>query len=342
MAMAALMLFFAACQKNENDTKPEGQEHVIVYAVGHEEGRKSVKDEAEWNALLDQFCSYAQSGSEVIFYNTASSIPTSHKDVGSTVKEVTTFSTSNREEMKGWMKEMEKAGKTVSVKFDDKTGTWSGKAYINVPNRERVSNCYTGTLALVDMPALTEPMIPQQVAALVVNSDTVLFLVMDDYLSTSVEVLTDGLHPGDEATLCGELKEMEDLNGSKFWVLDLSEPMIGNVVGEWNMYCMAVTEMESSSDYMLSTTLYIPETEGQNINIVFREDGTATYTVTGTDATSQEGTWSIDDEGMLCCSLLQGGSCWYINWLTSSTLIISRPGSGDDENKFYQMQFEKM
>ena len=184
--------------------------------------------------------------------------------------------------------------------------------------------------------------VPQQVAALVVNPDTVLFLVMDDYLSTSVEVLTDGLHPGDEATLCGELKEMEDLNGSKFWVLDLSEPMIGNVVGEWNMYCMAVTEMESSSDYMLSTTLYIPETEGQNINIVFREDGTATYTVTGTDATSQEGTWSIDDEGMLCCSLLQGGSCWYINWLTSSTLIISRPGSGDDENKFYQMQFEKM
>ena len=68
--MAVMMMGLAACE-HDTDEGTRAQERVIVYAVGHEEGRKNVKDDAEWNALLDQFCSYAQGGSEVIFYNTA-------------------------------------------------------------------------------------------------------------------------------------------------------------------------------------------------------------------------------------------------------------------------------
>ena len=256
---------------------------------------------------------------------------------------MTTYSTTSREEMKAWMKDMEKAGKTVSVKYNTETGTWSGTAYVNAPYHEDVSESYTGILALVDMPPVTDPVISRQVAALVVSEDSVLFIVKDGYLCTSVEVFTDGQHPGEEATLSGELKEMQDINGNGFLVLDISLPVEGSVAGEWRLSYVAVTDMGGSSDYMLSTTIYIPETEGESISIVFRQDGTATYTATGANATSEDGTWSIDDDGMLCCSILpSGGSQWYINWLTNSTMIISRPGSGDEENTFYQLQFEKM
>lgn len=339
--MAVMMMGLAACE-HDTDEGTRAQERVIVYAVGHEEGRKSVKDDAEWNALLDQFCSYAQGGSEVIFYNTATAqAPT--KGTRTMMKEVTTYSTTSREEMKAWMKDMEKAGKTVSVKYNTETGTWSGTAYVNAPYHEDVSESYTGILALVDMPPVTDPVISRQVAALVVSEDSVLFIVKDGYLCTSVEVFTDGQHPGEEATLSGELKEMQDINGNGFLVLDISLPVEGSVAGEWRLSYVAVTDMGGSSDYMLSTTIYIPEAEGESISIVFRQDGTATYTATGADATSENGTWSIDEEGMLCCSILPtGGSQWYINWLTNSTMIISRPGSGDEENTFYQLQFEKM
>lgn len=339
--LAVLTMGLAACE-NESDESPRAQERVIVYAVGHEEGRKSVKDDAEWNALLDQFCSYAQGGSEVIFYNTATAQPPA-KGARTTMKEVTTYSTTSREEMKAWMKDMEKAGKTVSVKYDTGTGTWSGTAYVNAPYHEDVSESYTGTLALVEMPPVTDPVIYRQVAALVVSEDSVLFIVKDGYLCTSVEVFTDGQHPGEVATLSGEVKEMQDINGEEFLVLDISLPMEGSVAGEWHLSYIAMTDMGSSSDYILSTTLYIPETEGQSISVVFGEDGSATCTATGTNAGSENGTWSINADGMLCCSILPtGGSQWYINWLTNSTMIISRPGSSDEENTFYQLQFEKM
>lgn len=340
--LAVMMLGLAACER-DTDEGIQGQERVIVYAVGHEEGRTNVKDEAEWNALLDKFCSYAQGGSEVIFYNTATTQTPSTKGTGTMMKDVTTFSTTSREEMKNWMKDMEKAGKTVSVKYDNNSGTWNGTAYINAPYHEDVSESFTGILALVDMPPLTEPELSRKVAALVVNEDSVLFILKDGYLCTSVEVFTDGQHPGEEATLSGEVKVLQDINGDEFLVLDISLPLEGSVTGEWRLSYIAETNMGNSSDYVLSTTIYTPESAGQDITVVFRQDGTATYTVTGANATSENGTWSIDDEGMLCCTMLPtGGSQWYINWLTNSTMIISRPGSGDDENTYYQLQFEKM
>lgn len=339
VALAALVMAFAACEHNEN-VSPREQQRVIVYAVGHEEGRATVKDNAEWDQLLERFCSYAQGGSEVVFYNTATSQAPSDKGATTVRKDVTTFSTTDREEMKSWMKDMEKAGKTVSVKYDDKTGTWSGTAYVNAPAQEETSTCYSGTLALVDMPAITEPVIPGMVAALVVNTDSVLILVKDGYLSTMVEDMTDGLHAGDAATLCGTLSEIEDMNGATVLVLDISEPLEGSVTGSWHLSCIAHTEMGNGTDYILSTSLFVPEADGQSINLEFRPDGTASYTVSGNTPSSQNGTWSIGNEGTLCTDLLPGGQyCWYINWLTSSTLIISR--EGNENGEFYQIQFDK-
>ncbi|MBR1549575.1 MAG: hypothetical protein IJ634_02965 [Bacteroidales bacterium] len=337
VALAAMVMAFAACEHNEN-VSPREQQRVIVYAVGHEEGRATVKDNAELDQLLERFCSYAQGGSEVVFYNTATSQAPSDKGATTVRKDVTTFSTTDREEMKSWMKDMEKAGKTVSVKYDDKTGTWSGTAYVNAPNHEEVNDCYTGTLALVAMPAVTEPVIPGTVAALVVSPDSVLLLVKDGYLSTMVEDVTDGLHAGDIATLCGELKTVDDMNGESVLVLDLTRE--GSVLGQWRLSCMAVTETGNGMDYILSTSLYVPDAEGESITLTLRDDGTATYTVTGAEASSQDGTWSFGEEGMLCCELLPGeGGCWYINWLTNTTLIVSRPS--DDGSAYYQLQFEK-
>ena len=60
-----------------------------------------LETEAEWQALLDRFCDYAENGSEVTFYNA------NHKVTKSATKDATTFSTTDREAMKRWMAQME-------------------------------------------------------------------------------------------------------------------------------------------------------------------------------------------------------------------------------------------
>ena len=86
-----------------------------------------LETEAEWQALLDRFCDYAEEGSEVTFYN-ANQIATK-----SATKDATTFSTTDREEMKRWMRQMEDEGLTVTVSYDPNTGTWNGTAYATAP-----------------------------------------------------------------------------------------------------------------------------------------------------------------------------------------------------------------
>ena len=66
-----------------------------------------LKTDAEFDALLERFCGYAQEGSEVTFYN-ANRASTGAKDV-------TNYSTTSREEMISWMRQMEDAGMTVTV-----------------------------------------------------------------------------------------------------------------------------------------------------------------------------------------------------------------------------------
>ena len=86
-----------------------------------------LETEAEWQALLDRFCDYAEDGSEVTFYNA------NHKAAKSATKETVTYSTTDREEMKRWMAQMEDEGKTVTVTYDPATGTWNGTAYATAP-----------------------------------------------------------------------------------------------------------------------------------------------------------------------------------------------------------------
>ena len=86
-----------------------------------------LETEAEWQALLDRFCDYAEDGSEVTFYNA------NHKAAKSPTKEAVTYSTTDREAMKRWMAQMEDEGKTVTVTFDPATGTYSGTAYATAP-----------------------------------------------------------------------------------------------------------------------------------------------------------------------------------------------------------------
>ncbi len=124
-ALLATVLMFAAC-------KPEPvellQERNIVYTVDQTTTTVHLNTEAEFDALLDRFCDYAESGSEVTFYNA------NHKAAKSHTKEATTFSTTDREEMKRWMAQMEDEGKTVTVTYDPATGTWNGTAYATAPS----------------------------------------------------------------------------------------------------------------------------------------------------------------------------------------------------------------
>ena len=91
-----------------------------------------LETEAEWQALLDRFCEYAEEGSEVTFYNA------NHKATKSTTKEAVTYSTTDREEMKRWMAQMEDEGKTVTVTYDSGTGTWTGVAYLNADSQSTI------------------------------------------------------------------------------------------------------------------------------------------------------------------------------------------------------------
>lgn len=141
--LATLALAFAACGDPNKPTPGNDQgnnepvERVIVYTVGQSESRQSLQTEGEWNALLDVLCNQAQDGHKVTFYNMKPS--TYHQDrKPSTTKAAKTFSTTNREEIKNWMKEMEKEGRTVVVTYSN--GTWNGVAYASAPPADTTVN----------------------------------------------------------------------------------------------------------------------------------------------------------------------------------------------------------
>ena len=133
-ALLAAVICFAACEKN-NEMRHERDITYTVTPVGTPRAASAVdktttvhlETEAEWQALLDRFCDYAEEGSEVTFYN-ANQIATK-----SATKDATTYSTTDREAMKRWMAQMEDEGKTVTVTFDPATGTWNGTAYATAP-----------------------------------------------------------------------------------------------------------------------------------------------------------------------------------------------------------------
>ena len=136
--LSAMALTFVACEKTDNPAggntivTPAAKERTIIYAVSNSENRQVLKTEAEWDAMLERFCDQAASGSEVVFYNMDQTTYL-HGSTKGLSKENRTINTTSREEMKAWMKEMEKEGRTVRVSYDEGSGTWHGEAYATAP-----------------------------------------------------------------------------------------------------------------------------------------------------------------------------------------------------------------
>ena len=123
-AIMATVLLVAACNK-ENEVRPNGgaktRERDITYTVAERTTTVHLRTDAEFDALLEQFCDYAQEGNSVTFYNTTTK--------RAATKDVTNYSTTDRNAMIRWMRQMEDAGMTVTVTYDSKTDTWHGTAY---------------------------------------------------------------------------------------------------------------------------------------------------------------------------------------------------------------------
>lgn len=122
--LAAVALTLVACKPDP--VEPTDVERNIVYTVDQTTTTVHLNTEAEFDALLDRFCDYAESGSTVTFYNANSVAKGSTKDA-------THFSTTNREEMRRWMRRMENEGRTVTISYDSSTGTYNGMAYTPGP-----------------------------------------------------------------------------------------------------------------------------------------------------------------------------------------------------------------
>ncbi len=148
LMLTALAFTFAACEKpdspiNGGNGNSVQKERDIIYSVGGNESHSTLTTEDEWDSLLDHFCEQARNGSEVTFYNTSQTTYLLG-DVKGTSKENHSINTTNRDEMKTWMKAMEKEGLTVKVTYDNNTGTWHGVAYATAP-ADNTSGILIGT-----------------------------------------------------------------------------------------------------------------------------------------------------------------------------------------------------
>lgn len=144
LLLTALAFTFAACEKpddpiNGDNGNITAKERDIIYSVGNNESHRTLTAEAEWDAMLELFCNHALAGEEVTFYNTSQTTY-----LHSNAKENRTINTTDRNEIKAWMKAMEKEGRTVRITYDDNTGTWHGEAYATAPT-EITSDILIGT-----------------------------------------------------------------------------------------------------------------------------------------------------------------------------------------------------
>ena len=185
--LLAAVLCLAACNKDKEELR---HERDIVYTVAEETTTVHLTTEAEWQQLLDHFCDYAEGGSSVTFRNAKSANK-------SATKETVTYSTTDREEMKRWMAQMEDEGMTVTVSYDPATGTWNGTAYATAPQPrpESQEGCHSGVLTYD--------------GNFITANDETLTLDNGTY------------HLGDSATLCGNSVWNQDYYGEYFYCLVL-------------------------------------------------------------------------------------------------------------------------
>ena len=186
------VICFAACNKDKEELH---HERDIIYTVDTYTTTVHLTTEAEWEALLDQFCNYAEGGSSVTFLNTNSTA------IGA--KEAVSFSTTDREAMKAWMRRMEDAGKTVTLTYDSGSHTYHGTAYDNTPQPQQQEGCYTGVLVY------HEEYLPEhQIMSLQVSADSILIIHNNYTIYQDGYIELNGItyHVGDTVTLCGELE----------------------------------------------------------------------------------------------------------------------------------------
>ncbi len=217
-------LGFVGCEK-VNPTPEAPQGHDIFYTVsegaavpGFSGTTVHLGTESEFDALLDRFCSYAQNGDQVMFCGSRTSSST--KDAGTNTP--TTISTSSRDELKTWMKEMEKAGKTVRITYDN--GTWNGTAYLNLgqDDMQQLQN-YTGSLVYVPAPVLEEPPMGGVVWAMQVGADSTLIITVHGMLMW-FDSIDDNMRliEGATVSLEGVVGTHTDLENNQFMTIGLN------------------------------------------------------------------------------------------------------------------------
>ena len=200
--LTAVVALTACNKEKEIEAKVQQNERVrdITYTVGGQTTTVHLKTEAEWDALLDRFCDYAQGGDTVTFHNI-------HTTASQQTKETVNFSTTDREEMKRWMAQMENEGKTVTVNYDPNTHTWHGEAYTTAQQPQTQRPCYTGVLVSISDEywwGYGEP--PYPFWALKINEDTT--ILTSKRTNTPFTIGDEVYQEGDTVTICGYIYAM--------------------------------------------------------------------------------------------------------------------------------------
>lgn len=344
----ATLLCTTACNKTDHIAPIDtDQPCMVVYTVDDQESHTTVRNNTEWDALINQFCDYAQEGKSVTFYN-LSSQPNdiyANKGLASNDNTATTISTTSREEIKAWMRKMEQSGKTVNITYNQQTGVWNGTAYTHIPAIQdtTVFPTYSGVITTATLPGTGHgPMGNISVMALRVNADTTLLIARNNYMIAAGNGF-EGYEIGDSATLSGTIRIIDDIAEEPILILDLSpDPQI-TIIGKWHFAYMTVYSFDNNYNYLTTVSQYIPEENGTTIYYDFYTDGTATRSESGGIGQTITGTWSMSGTDQLCCDLAEmDGGCWSITWISPETLIMIRIGI-DSENRevLHQLLFEK-
>ena len=213
------------CEKEQVNTPSEtSQGHDIYYSIndgnvmsGLSGTTAHINTETEFDALLDHFCDYAQEGAQVMFCSVSSN------GKGSSTNTPTSISTNDREELKAWMKEMEKAGKTVQVTYDEGSNTWNGRAYANLgSNDTQEAQSYNGSLVFVPAPVLEEPPMGGVVWAMQVSADSTLIITLHGMMMWNDSISDDmRLIEGATVMLEGVAGTYTDLQGTTYRILEV-------------------------------------------------------------------------------------------------------------------------
>lgn len=231
IAVLAAVLCFVSCDKDPVvvNASPEevNQDRDIYYSVTNIMGLPNfsgttahVSTEAELDALLDRFCDMTLNGQQVTFCSITPSSETKSKAGGSNGSN--TITTQSREDLKAWMKEMERAGKTVNVTFDDGTGTWHGVAYATYNPQTDMTEERTCSGSLVITPVnIIEDSSPVYVLALKSSNDDIFVITVHGMMMFCETEGPATLIDGYEVTLKGMVSTFNDINGDIIMTLEL-------------------------------------------------------------------------------------------------------------------------